>query len=163
MRKRIFKITLIVVSLVLLAAGVILITSGDPVLIVTAPREISTGGAFNVDISIKHNPGIAVFVIDLKYDETIFEFVSVENGNLFTSELAIRDRDFDDYYATRAMFAELDPFRGDGVLYKVYFNVRHDTSPGEYDFELLYSPGNIVETPGKEVNPDTINTKVTVS
>jgi len=28
---------------------------------------------------------------------------------------------------------------------------------------LLYSPGNIVETPGKEVNPDTINTKVTVS
>lgn len=161
-KKRIIKIAAIVIFLALLTTGILIFTKGDPVLIISAPTSISPETEFSVDISIKHNPGIAVFVIDLKYDETVFEFVSVENGNLFTNELAVRDRDFDDYHAVRVMFTDLDAFQGNGVLYSVNLRVKPDAELGDYNLDLSYSQGNIVKTPGQQVNPDIKNATVKV-
>ena len=162
-RRRIISLAVIVAALVLMVFLLVKTTATDPLIRASSPNKTSAGSAFSVDVSIENNPGIAVFVIDLKYDETAFEFVSVENGGLFENELAVRDRDFDDYHAIRVMFAELDAFQGDGVLYTAKFIAKSDAPLGKYNFELGYTQGNIVESPENQLNPDIANTTVTIS
>lgn len=133
-----------------------------PVLRVLSPASVNAGASFEVSVLIEHNPGVAIAIIDLKYDSSAFDYVEVSKGSLFTGSIDARDRDFSGYHATRVMLTSLDAVTGDGTLFTVRLRAKANAASDMYPFEILYTSGNIVGGSYNAINPVTIPTNVSV-
>jgi len=142
--------------------------------VITPTARQPPGDEFEASVSLENNPGIVVFCLYLRYDNTRFEYVSVTKGSILgTQTLDISDGVYFDAQAVRVTNGlRTAPFTGNGALYTVKFRVKENAPGGEANFSLTFREGDIVGEPiyseaeGKYLSnnfaPTVVDGKVTV-
>ena len=173
MMKQLKKVICLAMVLLLMIPGQgIGAAAGGPCLSVSAPSHtLCAGDEFEVGVTLENNPGIVIFGLWLRYDDTRFDFVSVANGPVLAGQtLEVRDGVFNGFSAVRVTNGlRVTAFNGDGVLYTVRFRVKDGAAGGTTAFSLAYRAGDIAGVPiqpGNQPNnftPDTDDADGTVT
>ena len=86
--KKIFSIMLMMIFVCMSALVVVNADAENGKLILDAPEYVKSGEEFQVTVSIKNNPGIIVLNVNLGYDDTAVELVSIKNEKLLNGYTA---------------------------------------------------------------------------
>lgn len=161
--KRAVRIVASLAALALLALGANLLLRG-----MNPNREIriadasaSVGGVVEVPVTIKGNPGIAAFVLQVDFDESYLEAVDVVQSDMITngsflSNLALEKRTPE---RVSILWADVSDLEGDGQLCTLTFRVKQDAPQG-IPLTLTYRSGDIANSELESVEFRVVSAKI---
>ena len=114
-------------------------------LIVSTPQA-RPGETVTVDVSIAENPGICAFTLQVSYDETVLELVSIEHPEIGSNSIW----NINGGKVSWLSFSDTDY---NGTLFTVTFKVADDAEEGTAAVTVLYESGDIGNFAEDEINP----------
>ena len=107
-----------------------------------------------VPVTIKNNPGIAMFRFRVNYDTDGLELLSIENGSIITEGTLMDTPEPEKNRVTFTWFTVGEDVIGDGEIAKIKFKVK-DTARGDYPLEITYLPEDLLNS-NREQDPYTV-------
>lgn len=122
----------------------------------------TAGGEVSVTVSVKNNPGLAGFVLDLEYDSQKLKPVEVIQEDILSEGLFHSNLDAQtDKNIFKVTWFNVSDLSEDGSLYTVKFKIL-SKEKGTIPITLSYEEGNIANQKLETVDFKTKNAKVTV-
>ena len=164
MKKTIVFLLILALAISLLMPVYVSAESGQPAT-VYADNVTASGDTVEVSVRISNNPGLAAFLINLKYDRTVFS-IAKQDG-----ELAITQGNFssagtligtENKSGCKVTWFNTNDVRSDGILFKVILNVADGAEIGKYPINVSYSTKDTVNKDEELVPMSCANGSVTV-
>lgn len=130
--------------------------------IIVSDESAKIGGEAYVTVSVKNNPGIAGFVLELEYDRDKLKPVEITKGDiisegLFDSNLSMQESEG----LLKATWFNVSDMTKDGELYTIKFKVISETK-GKVPVTISYTEGNIANQALELVEFETKDANVTI-
>ena len=145
-KKKILTITSAIVTIgiaiFLLMNRTNLVDDGLPAIFVSETTA-SAGGEVSVNISVRNNPGLAGFILEVDYDEQMLTPIELVRGEviqqgLFDSNLTAKERTD----SIKVVWFDVSDIDEDGELYSIKFKVAGDGT-GRTPITIASEGGNI--------------------
>ena len=142
MRNRKWYRQLIIMLLLLLMCPVIAsaATSGK---IVASEVHGKAGDTVTVDIRLENNPGIISAAVEVYYDTSKLDLISVENKKMMPESSFSKNYDSYPYCASWTDAYSSDNMSEDGVLMTMTFKILDDAKVGTAPIEVKFDPANM--------------------
>ena len=112
-----------------------------------------------VPVTIKINPGIAMFRFRVNYDTDGLELLSIENGSIITEGTLMDTPEPEKNRVTFTWFTVGEDVIGDGEIAKIKFKVK-DTARGDYPLEITYLPEDLLNSNREQVPYTVVDGKI---
>ena len=112
-----------------------------------------------VPVTIKNNPGIAMFRFRVNYDTDGLELLSIENGSIITEGTLMDTPEPEKNRVTFTWFTVGEDVIGDGEIAKIKFKVK-DTARGDYPLEITYLPEDLLNSNREQVPYTVVDGKI---
>lgn len=112
-----------------------------------------------VPVTIKNNPGIAMFRFRVNYDTDGLELLSIENGSIITEGTLMDTPEPEKNRVTFTWFTVGEDVIGDGEIAKIKFKVK-DTARGNYPLEITYLPEDLLNSNREQVPYTVVDGKI---
>jgi hypothetical protein len=123
------------------------------------------GGELTLAIALQNNPGIIAMCFSISFDEKSLRFEGFEDtgmlGGPTHSPTTAPGASPPIWFTWEDGLATVDN-TVDGDIVKLRFRVLEDTMPGEYNIELTYEPGDILNSMLSPVGSEVVSGKITV-
>ena len=133
------------------ATGVTEITFGEVM--------AKVGDEVVVPVTIKNNPGIAMFRFRVNYDTDGLELLSIENGSIITEGTLMDTPEPEKNRVTFTWFTVGNNIIGDGEIAKIKFKIK-DTARGDYPLEITYLPEDLLNSNREQVPYTVVDGKI---
>lgn len=105
-------------------------------------EEIKNGKSFDVNISLKNNPGIASMRLSLTYDTSVMSLTSVKDLGLIGESIHSTDYNTDNYTLYWDNGTATSNFTADGAIVTLTFTIKSDAKSGDYPIIVDYDFNN---------------------
>ena len=112
-----------------------------------------------VPVTIKNNPGIAMFRFRVNYDTDGLELLSIENGSIITEGTLMDTPEPEKNRVTFTWFTVGNNIIGDGEIAKIKFKIK-DTARGDYPLEITYLPEDLLNSNREQVPYTVVDGKI---
>ena len=133
-----------------------------PVITVDGIEEIKNGEIFDVNISLKNNPGITSMRLNLAYDTSVMELTDVTDAGVLGDSLHSEDYSGNEYVLYWDNGTSKTDFTVDGNIATLTFKVKDNASSGDYPLTISYKSQDIINSDIIPVSFDVVNGFVTV-
>lgn len=138
------------------------IDENAPVIVVGNIEETKNGDTFDVDISLKNNPGITSMRLALTYDTSVMELTNVTDSGLLGEALHSEDYSGDEYVLYWDNGISKTNFTENGKIATLTYNVKDNAKSGNYPLTISYGSQDIINSDILPVGFDVVNGFVTV-
>lgn len=156
-------------SIILALAMVFSVVAFETVLATTEPTitvetvEAEAGETVAVKVSISNNPGIWGLKVKIAYDRSVLTLTSVENGDFFaSSEWTKGDINKETYTLSYGANDFADITTVSGTLATLTFSVSDTATAGDYNIDVSYVVGDIINSNLDDVSFAMVNGKVSI-
>lgn len=107
-----------------------------------------TGSEIEYGVSVQDNPGMAGFLIELSYDQSVFEIESSNGEVVATSGQAINTGNIaarEENGKVRVLWSSARDVHGDGLLFTVTLRLKENASVGIYPIDVSYDASNTMD------------------
>lgn len=137
------RILTVLLLLGMTATGALAAKSGK---FVVSDASGNAGDTVTVTVSVEDNPGIIAAALQVHYDTTKLQLVSVKNEKLIGGSATFSQTYADHpYYASWNDALATENNRKDGVLMTLSFRILEDCSAGGSEITLTYNPGDVFD------------------
>ena len=112
-----------------------------------------------VPVTIKNNPGIAMFRFRVNYDTDGLELLSIENGSIITEGTLMDTPEPEKNRVTFTWFTVGEDVIGDGEIAKIKFKVK-DAARSNYPLEITYLPEDLLNSNREQVPYTVVDGKI---
>lgn len=122
------KILFTILSVCLFFVLTNIVVAAEPMIIKLDSKTIKEGKQFNIDISIKNNPGIAGFTMKINFDKSFITPVAFNNKSSFTALTTIDSKDIDlnSVDTINITYDSLDNISTDGIIGTITFKAKEN-------------------------------------
>ena len=138
------------------------IDENAPAITVESIEETKNGDTFDVNISLKNNPGIISMRLALAYDTSVMELTNVTDSGLLGDALHSEDYSGDEYVLYWDNGTSKTNFTENGKIATLTFNVKDNAKSGNYPLTISYGSQDIINSDILPVGFDVVNGFVTV-
>ena len=117
-------------------------SSADPTITVSSATSI-IGGTATIEVSMKNNPGIAAFILNVDYDSTRLTLTNVAPGPDLGGQFS---------FTGKAAWVSGSDVTADVKIMTLTFAVKSDAVPGNAYVTVSYTPGNISNSEEEDVD-----------
>lgn len=119
-----------------------IIDENEPTIYCNSIDEIKNGDTFDVNISLKNNPGIASMRLTLTYDKSVMALTNVTDLGLIGEAVHSSDYTVDNYTLYWDNGTATSNFADDGDIVTLTFMVNDTVKSGDYPIMITYDYNN---------------------
>lgn len=128
---------------------------------IVSSNKVVAGKTFNVEISLKNNPGITALQLNVNYDEEVLTLKAIEHCSLFSNLSTCSEKYSSPFKISWFSQKSLDE-NNNGTLAILSFQVKKSAKIGDTKISLTYDEDNVFDSKFNNVKFNTVDSTVSI-